>query len=65
MCVHVKTKNDDVDKIINKDLIMVLECDQQAKEEGIKCVREIRSDNIFCAGNVVLQCGKEMLKKHF
>ena len=42
---------------------IVLECNQQAKEERIKCVRENRSDNRLCVVNVVLQCGKETLEK--
>ena len=42
---------------------MVLECDQQAKEERIKCVRENRSDDRLCIGNVALQCEKQTLEK--
>ena len=51
---HVETKNGNDDGIINKGLTMVSECDQKAKEERIKCVRENRSDNAFCVGNVIM-----------
>ena len=36
---------------------------QKKKEERIKCVRENRSDNMLCGGNVALKCGKETLEK--
>ena len=41
---------------------MVLEFNQQAKEERIKCVRENRSDKMLRAGNEALKCGKETLE---
>ena len=59
----MKTKNGDDDKIINKGLTMSLECDQQEKEERIKCMRENRSDNMLHVGIAALQCGKETLEK--
>ena len=40
-----------------------MECDQQEKEERIKCVRENRSDDRLHVGNVSLQCAKETLEK--
>ena len=61
--MHAKTKNGNDNSITHKGLTMALECDQQEKEERIKCVRENRSDNRSHAGNVALQCGKETLEK--
>ena len=41
--------------MINKGLIMVLECDQKGKEERRKCVRETRDNNGLWYGNAALK----------
>ena len=56
--VYVKIKNDNEDKIINRGLSMELECDNTAKEERTKCMRENKCDNGFFVGNTSLKCGK-------
>ena len=42
---------------------MILECDQKAKEERRKCIRETRENNGLLVGNVEFKCGNEMLEK--
>ena len=44
---------------------MALKCDQKAKEERIKSVRENRSNNFLFVGNLVMQRGRETSEKSF
>ena len=45
-------------RIVNKGLNMVLECEKLAKEDRTKCVSEYRRDNRKVEGNIVLKHGR-------
>ena len=59
----MKTTNFEHNASTNKGLIIILECDKQAKEERLKYVRENRIENGLVIENKVSQYEKINFRK--